>query len=50
MIPEYNGGEKILLRVNLKNGDKVYLDRYEATLFNKLSRIIDKHINMSDLD
>ena len=50
MVPEYRKGEKILLRIDLKNGDKVYLDRFEATLFNKLSRIIDKHINMSDLD
>ncbi|EDP73728.1 hypothetical protein [Hydrogenivirga sp. 128-5-R1-1] len=50
MVPEYGKGEKILLRIDLKNGDKVYLDRFEATLFNKLSRIIDKHITMSDLD
>lgn len=44
MVPEYGKGEKILLRIDLKNGDKVYLDRFEATLFNKLSRIIDKQL------
>ena len=50
MIPEYGKGEKIKLKIELKDGNRVYLDRFEATLFNKLSRMIDKHINMSDLD
>ena len=50
MIPEYGREEKIKLKIELKNGESVYLDRLEATLFNKIARIIDKHINMGYLD
>jgi hypothetical protein len=46
-IPHYQKNEKILLQIRLDNGDKVYLDRYEATLFSRISKFVDKHINLS---
>lgn len=50
MIPNFKREEKIKLRIELKNGESVYLDRFEATLFNKIARIVDKHVNIRDLD
>jgi len=50
MVPNYKREEKIKLKIEFETGESVYLDRYEATLFNKIARIVDKHINMSNLD